>query len=241
MKLENASKMDSTNDFLLDTTFSHPAQLVIPGAEPGHGRSDDQIAHMISAMLFVAHESPTVNELAAGAELAPADIERGLEILASQDRGLVIQRHGNRVSLATSPRFARQIRQFLGLDRDAKLSSPALETLAIIAYRQPVTRAEIEAVRGVDCSGVIATLHARALIEPVSRRTTVGNPIQYGTTGAFLNHFGLVSLADLPMLGTINGQNGQDVLASAVQSAEEVGDRDGDHRDSSDHDIETRL
>ncbi|CAN5811216.1 SMC-Scp complex subunit ScpB [soil metagenome] len=213
--------MDSTNDFVIDTTFSPLAQLVIPGAEPGHGLSDDQIAHMISALLFVSEEAPTVNELAAGAELAPADIKRGLDVLESQDRGLVIQRHGNRVSLATSPRFSRQIRQFLGLEREAKLSSPALETLAIIAYRQPVTRAEIEAVRGVDCSGVIATLHARAMIEPVSRRTTVGNPIQYGTTGAFLSHFGLTSLADLPMLGTINGQDGQDVLEAAMTNIEQ--------------------
>lgn len=214
--------MDNINDLVAGTTVAHSVQLVIPGAEPGHGLSDDQIACMVSAMLFVADESPTVDELAAGADLAPIDIERGLEALAFQEHGLVIQRQGDRVSLATSPRYSRQIQQFLGLDREAKLSSAALETLAIVAYRQPTTRAEIEAVRGVDCSGVMATLHARALIESVSRRPTVGNPILYGTTITFLSHFGLTSLADLPTLGRINGDDGHDVLESAMKSADAV-------------------
>lgn len=197
-------------------------QLVIPGAEPGHGLTDAQIASMLEAMLFVAPEPPTVTELAAGAELEEQEIERGLDVLMSdRRRGIVVQRHGDRVSLGTAPRLATHIRRFLGLDREARLSSAAMETLAIVAYRQPVTRSEIEAVRGVDCSGVIATLHARNLIEPVSRRPTVGNPIQYGTTVEFLRHFGLASLADLPSLGTINGMPGQDVLAGAIEQAAE--------------------
>lgn len=196
-------------------------QMIIPGAEPGHGLTDAEIASAIEAMLFVAPEPPTVTELAAGAELEEQEIERGLALLMSAPRrGIVIQRHGDRVSLGTAPRLAAHIRRFLGLDREARISSAAMETLAIIAYRQPVTRGEIEAVRGVDCSGVIATLHARSLIEPVSRRPTVGNPIQYGTTADFLRHFGLSSLAELPSLGTINGQPGQDVLAGAMEQAE---------------------
>jgi segregation and condensation protein B len=196
-------------------------QMIIPGAEPGHGLTDEEIAAAIEAMLFVAPEPPTVTELAAGAELEEQEIERGLALLMSaRRRGVVIQRHGDRVSLGTAPRLAAQIRRFLGLDREARISSAAMETLAIIAYRQPVTRSEIEAVRGVDCSGVIATLHARNLIEPVSRRPTVGNPIQYGTTAEFLRHFGLTSLAELPSLGTIDGKPGQDVLAGAMEQAE---------------------
>jgi segregation and condensation protein B len=197
-------------------------QMVIPGAEPGSQLTAGQIGALIEAMLFVAPEAATITELAAGAELRPAEIERGIaHIQESSGRGIVIQRHGDRVSLGTSPALAASIRRFLGLDREARISSAAMETLAIIAYRQPVTRSEIEAVRGVDCSGVIATLHARNLIEPVSRRPTIGNPIQYGTTGDFLKHFGLSSLADLPSLGTINGQAGHDVLASAVAATPE--------------------
>ena len=198
--------------------LSGPTQLVIPGAEPGHRLTGDEIAALIEAMLFVAPDPPSISELAAGAELEPSEVELGLEtIQRDPSRGLVIQRHGDRVSLGTGPRFAVHVRRFLGLDREAKMSSAAMETLAIIAYRQPVTRSEIEAVRGVDCSGVIATLHARNLIEPVSRRSTVGNPIQYGTTADFLKHFGLASLAELPSLGMINGEPGQQVLANTVQ------------------------
>jgi segregation and condensation protein B len=196
-------------------------QLVIPGAEPGHGLTDRQIAAVLEAMLFVAPEPPTLTELAAGAELEEHEVERGLAVLMGDlHRGVTVQRHGDRVSLGTSPSLATQIRRFLGLDREARISSAAMETLAIVAYRQPVTRSEIEAVRGVDCSGVIATLHARNLIEPVSRRPTVGNPIQYGTTAEFLRHFGLASLAELPSLGTINGMPGQEVLAGAMDQAE---------------------
>ena len=196
-------------------------QMVIPGAEPGHGMTNREIASVVEAMLFVAPEPPTITELAAGSELEEQEIERGLAMLAGDPhRGVTVHRHGDRVSLGTSPHLATHIRRFLGLDREARISSAAMETLAIIAYRQPVTRSEIEAVRGVDCSGVIATLHARNLIEPVSRRPTVGNPIQYGTTAEFLRHFGLASLAELPSLGTINGMPGQDVLSGAVDQAE---------------------
>ncbi len=203
-----------------DTLLGDLTQLVIPGAEPGHRLTDGEIAHIIEAMIFVAPEPPTISELAAGAELGADEIERGLAVLCgSNDRGIVVQRHGDTVALGTAPALAPYIRRFLNLDREARLSSAALETLAIIAYRQPVTRSEIDSVRGVDCSGVIATLHARALIEPVSRRPTIGNPIQYGTTPEFLRHFGLTSLAQLPGLGTINGEPGKDVLEAAMQHA----------------------
>lgn len=216
------SMSDSTpsNGHHLDDDLVMLTQMVIPGTEPGSQLTTEHIAALVEAMLFVAPESPSITELAAGAELEPWEIERGLAHLQqAAGRGIVVQRHGDRVSLGTSPGLAASIRRFLGLDREARISSAAMETLAIIAYRQPVTRSEIEAIRGVDCSGVIATLHARNLIEPVSRRPTIGNPIQYGTTADFLKHFGLASLAELPSLGLINGQPGYDVLAEAAQSA----------------------
>ena len=215
-------------------------QLVIPGAEPGHRLTDTDIAGIIEAMLYVAPEPPSITELAAGAELEPQEVERGLRVLQqSPHRGLVVQRHGDMVSLGTAPTLATHVRRFLGLDREAKISSAAMETLAIIAYRQPVTRSEIEAVRGVDCSGVIATLHARNLIEPVSRRPTIGNPIQYGTSAAFLKHFGLSSLAELPSLGMINGVPGHDVLANATR--DEPRDEPSAEDASTSHDREERA
>lgn len=192
-------------------------QLRLPSGAMPTNLPDHELGALVEALLLVAHEPPTIDELAAGAEVPSEEIERALTWLEQQDgRGWVIQRHGRRIHIATAPRFADKIRMFLGLDREARLSSASLETLAIVAYQQPVTRSEIEKIRGVDSSGVLAKLHARALIEPVARLATVGNPIQYGTTADFLNHFGLRSLADLPPLGDIGGKDGQALLNTAM-------------------------
>jgi segregation and condensation protein B len=177
---------------------------------------------LIEALLLVAPEPTTAADLARGAGVAVADVEAALATLEDNPgRGWRVQRHRGTVQLATAPRFAPQVRRFLGLEREARLSAPALETLAIVAYRQPVTRAELEAVRGVDCAGVLATLHGRGLIEPVGRLETVGHPIQYGTTPAFLRHFGLRSLAELPPLGEVEGRDAAVLLEAAVAAAEE--------------------
>lgn len=184
-------------------------QLVLPaaGLHPVADLPDAELDALVEALLLVAVEPPSLAELADVAQVSVGRIESSTQRLGvSATRGWFVQCHGDRVTLATAPRFAEAIRAFLGLDREAKLSAAALETLAIIAYRQPVTRTEIETFRGVDCSGVLAKLHARGLVEPVSRRATVGNPIQYGTTAEFLGHFGIRSLADLPSLGRFDDQ-----------------------------------
>jgi segregation and condensation protein B len=100
---------------------------------------------------------------------------------------------------ATLPEFGPWLRSFVGVkNRPAKLSQPALESLAVIAYRQPVTRAEIEQIRGVAVDGVIATLKERGLIEEAGRAEVIGRPMQYATTSSFLEYFGLSSLEALP-------------------------------------------
>ena len=95
------------------------------------------------------------------------------------------------VQLVTAPEMAPDLERFFGYQATQRLSPAALETLAIIAYRQPVTRPQIEAIRGVDCSGVLNTMLARGLVAEVGRLETAGHPILYGTTPAFLRHFGL--------------------------------------------------
>lgn len=205
---------------------SHPEQAGLPQEFLPSDLTDEELGALIEAILLVSPEPPTIDEIATGAGVPVEDIEAGVNWLEDQrDRGFIVQRHGRRLSLASHPRFANQVRSFLGLDREAKLSSASLETLALVAYQQPVTRSEIERVRGVDSSGVLATLHARGLIEPVARLATVGNPIQYGTTSVFLNHFGLQSLDDLPPLGLIDGKDGATLLASARE--EPPGDNSG--------------
>jgi hypothetical protein len=114
-----------------------------------------------------------------------------------------LHRKGDKVQLTTHPECAPYIEKFLGLDLTSRLSKPALETLSIIAYQQPVTRAQIEQVRGVNCDGVLANLLNKGLIEEVGRLETAGRPIQYGVTFAFLQHFGLRSLDDMPQLQPI--------------------------------------
>jgi segregation and condensation protein B len=190
---------------------------IVAEAEP---LTDDEIIALVEALLLVAPGPSTIDELARGAETDPGRIQTALEAIERiASRGWVVQHHGDRVQLATAPRFAQHVRRFLGLEREARLSAAALETLAIVAYQQPVTRAEIEGVRGVDCSGVLTTLLSRGLIEVVGRLAVAGNPLQYAITPEFLLHFGLKSVADLPPLGEVDGRDSRVVLEAVAAAA----------------------
>lgn len=164
----------------------------------------EEAAVALEALLFASGSAEEVSTLAAALGWSQSDVRKGLETLERQlrdgQRGVLLQRDGKTVQLVSAPRYGKPIARLLGIERTAKLSSAALETLALVAYRQPVTRSEIEAVRGVDSSGVLATLVARELIEPRGRRATPGNPVEYGTTTGFLQFFGLTSLDELPSL-----------------------------------------
>jgi segregation and condensation protein B len=196
------------------------AQLTLDA--PGFAISGSELVALVEALLLVAPEPVTIEHLACGSETHPAAIEEALtELETSSNRGWIVQRHGDTVQITTAPRFAEQVRRFLGLEREAKLSAAALETLAIVAYQQPVTRSEIEAVRGVDSSGVLSTLMGRGLVEIVGRLASVGNPMQFGTTPGFLQHFGMGSLSDLPPLGLVDGRDIATALQSAVAAADE--------------------
>jgi segregation and condensation protein B len=166
--------------------------------------SNAELARLIESLLFVASSPASVAQLAQALAVGEADVEPALERLAeaciSQRRGLMVQRKGDRVQLVTVPDAGPYIERFLGLDLTAKLSQAALESLALIAYRQPITRAQIEAVRGVNCDGVLRTLLARGLVEPVGRLDQAGRPFLYGTTFQFLQYFGIEDLEQLPPL-----------------------------------------
>ncbi len=162
-------------------------------------RNGNELKRSVESVLFVAEEPVRVEQLAAALE-APADlVEAALAALEQeyQGRGIRLQRHGPRVQLVSAPEAAPLVRRFLGLEQTSKLSPAALEALAIVAYRQPVTRAELEAVRGVNSDSVLRTLVGRGLIEEVGRLEQAGRPFLYGTTFLFLQHFGLQSLDQL--------------------------------------------
>jgi segregation and condensation protein B len=161
-----------------------------------------QVESLLESLLFVADAPVAVSQLARVLEVEVKCIEEALERLRVEysQRGLRVQRRGERVQVVTAPDAAPYIERFLGLQLSGKLSTAALETLAIIAYQQPVTRAQIEGVRGVNCDGVLRTLARKGLIEETGRLEQAGRPILYGTTFEFLQYFGLQDLAELPPL-----------------------------------------
>ena len=156
----------------------------------------------LGALLFVASEPVPLAALAQQLGCAEAEARVAADELAGRlgAVGLMLQWAGDALQLGTTPAWASLLQRFLGLERTVRLSQAALETLAIVAYRQPVTRAGIEAVRGVDSSGVLQTLLARGFVEPVGRQETVGSPVLYATTPEFLRFFGLQRLDELPPL-----------------------------------------
>ena len=159
----------------------------------------DKLKRSLESMLSVAEEPVQVEQLATALEVPADAVHAALSALEQeyQARGIRIQRHGKRFQLVSAPEEAATIRRFLGLVQTSKLSAAALETLAIVVYRQPITRAEIEAVRGVSSDSVLRTLVSRGLIEEKGRLEQVGRPILYGTSFLFLQQFGLLSLDQL--------------------------------------------
>jgi segregation and condensation protein B len=154
----------------------------------------------------VAEKPVARSELARVAGATPRAVEAALAELgaAYEGTGLRLQRGADEWQIVTAPDHAPQVAAYLGADR-LRLSSASLETLAVVAYRQPVTRAEVEAIRGVNCDQTIYTLASRRLIEERGRRETAGRPILYGTTWEFLECFGLQSLEQLPRALTPEG------------------------------------
>ena len=153
----------------------------------------------IEAVLFVAEKPVTRGELARVVGVTPRAAEGALAELGAsyEGTGLRLQRSGDEWQIVTAPQHATHVAAYLGADR-LRVSPASLETLAVVAYKQPVTRAEVEAIRGVNCDQTIYTLASRRLIEERGRKEAPGRPILYGTTWEFLECFGLQSLDDLP-------------------------------------------
>jgi len=161
------------------------------------------VQQIVEAVLFASDAPLTADEIARADEtLDEEQVEDAIrQLRAEYDDGarsfqLVELAEGHQI--LTRPEFAPYLERFDNVPRPARLSGPALETLAIIAYRQPLGRLEMEYVRGVGVSGVVRTLQERNLIDVVGRAEGLGRPLLYGTTQHFLDHFGFRSLEDLP-------------------------------------------
>src|SRR5213595_1863948 len=175
------------------------------------------LSRVVEALLFSAEKPLSIRELTtaikgAGAEdeLSPnefarateAEIAAALEQLkieyVQEEHAFAITEKAEGWQLVTDPAFVRWVRQLFPAPKPARLTAPALETLAIIAYRQPIIRADVEAVRGVSIDGVLQTLMERGLVKIAGRAEVPGRPLLYETTQFFLDHFGLRTLDELP-------------------------------------------
>jgi segregation and condensation protein B len=155
----------------------------------------------LEALLFVASTPVPVLQLAETLGKTMQEIENGLRALEDHyqnGRGLCLQWQGGRIQLTTAPALGFVVEKFLGLEATTRLSRAALETLTIVAYRQPITRPGIDAIRGVNSDGVLKSLLSKGLLQEVGRTDGPGRPILYGTSTEFLQHFGLSSLEQLP-------------------------------------------
>ena len=183
------------------------------------------LIRVIEALLFGAQKPLSIREITAAIRSAEddefasneftrvkeAEVAAALEQLKieyiEQGRAFQLTEKAEGWQLATDPSFAKWLRQLFPAPKPARLSAPALETLAIIAYRQPITRADVEAVRGVNIDGVLQTLMERGLVKIAGRAEIPGRPLLYETTQFFLDHFGLRNLDELPNVEELRRRN----------------------------------
>ena len=159
---------------------------------------------VLETILFLSGELVTCSTLKDVLELSESEIRSLMEVLISEYRernsGLLVIEIANGYQMVTNPLYAEWIMKFKKMRMSSKLSMPALETLAIIAYKQPIIRAEIETIRGVNSDSAIKTLLEKRLIKIMGRQEVPGRPFLYGTTREFLQYFGLKDLTELPTL-----------------------------------------
>jgi len=194
-------------------------------SEPGNGSpagpGETSMKRILEALFYASPDPVTLDEVkeAFGSDRG-AEIEAALrDLLADYEgsrRGLVVERVAGGFRIVSHPDLAGVLREFVKRRNRSRLSRAALETLAMVAYRQPVTAPEIEAVRGVNPQAILKSLLERRLVRIVGRKKVVGKPFLYGTTGAFLAHFGLNSLDDLPAMEEFAG-----LLDGAIASVPE--------------------
>lgn len=188
---------------------------------------------IVEAILFVTGNAVEKREICRAMEIDEGELEETLDALESgydfERRGLRLLRFGAHVQLATRPDYAPYVEKLLQPVQKQSLSQAIMETLAVIAYRQPVTKAEVELIRGVKCDYSVQSLVAKGLIEEVGRKEALGRPILYGTTDAFLRHFCISSLADLPEIdfSQLTKKIGEDKTEDAAQSDAPQAETDG--------------
>lgn len=186
----------------------------------------DDLSAFFEALLFIAERPLATGELAELGDVPRLQAEAELSALAERldedERGIRLQHHDDAWQLVTAPKVGARLATYAARE-EARLSPAALEALAVIAYRQPCTRGDVERVRGVDSDYVIRSLMHRRLVVEVGRRDTPGRPVLFGTTFTFLERFGLTSIDDLPPLSSGAAQ-----LTALTETAGTAGAADGE-------------
>ena len=166
--------------------------------------SPSAVKSQIESMLLVTSKPISINKLAETLKVKPKEIEEQIELIAQyfndNGNGIRLLKNNNQVQLASSPENSELIETYLKSDLTGELTKPSLETLTIVAYRQPITAPEIQELRGRNSAGVLKTLLERRMVRIAGRKDVVGRPFLYATTRDFLLHFGLRSIAELPPL-----------------------------------------
>lgn len=179
--------------------------------EPFEMGDSDDLFGIVEAILFVSAEPVPLQfftrQLGIDATQAKIIIDSLIDEYEDRDKGIKIIEISGGYQFVTNPKFASQLRQVMGYKKKETLSKGMLETLAIIAYKQPIMLAEIEELRGVSSRMMVAALMRKNLIKPVGRKDVPGRPLLYGTTDEFLRYFGLNKLSDLPKLSEIKEFN----------------------------------
>lgn len=166
------------------------------------GAEAEDVAPALEAVCFALNRPLSLGEAAELIGRGTRVVGEAATVLAAQlrGRGLMLQRHGDQLQLVTRPEVAWAVQRALNPERPSRLSRAAMETLAIVAYRQPVTRAVLESIRGVNCEAVLEHLEHRGLVAEIGRQETPGHPRLFGTTLRFLQIVGLESIDELPEL-----------------------------------------
>ena len=176
------------------------------GQDEVHG-DDESIKGLMEAVLFLSNEPVPLSFFVSNFSMDPTQAKIILDSLVDEygdrDGGIILQEIARGYQFVTNGRYAEQLRRVIGVKKREGLSKGMMETLAIVAYKQPIVLAEIDELRGVSSRAMVVKLMERSLVKPVGRKELPGRPLAYGTTNEFLKYFGLNKLSDLPKLSEI--------------------------------------
>lgn len=175
--------------------------------QPGFERDETSIKGLLESVLFLSNEPVPLSFFVQNFSLDPTQAKILMDTLVDEfherDGGIHIEEIAKGYQFVTNPRYAEQLRRVMGMKKREHMSRGMLETLSIIAYKQPIVLAEIDELRGVSSRMMVVKLMERNLVKPVGRKELPGRPLAYGTTNDFLRYFGLNRLSDLPKLSEI--------------------------------------